>query len=107
MQKTLTTETLTLVSEVMKLSVMLNTISQTQIELSYNNGIMKITYNNGDGFYIGEIDFSSTEALKNLYELVQEFRGLWTATYYEFTYHFSPNKYKKLNEQDNLLPKAV
>jgi len=99
----LNADTLEIIEEIIKLSVRLNTISDMQIELSYGTDILKVSYHHGDGLYTGEIKLSADEATDNLFDLLQEFRRLWTASYYELTYHFSPNKYKKFNESKNPL----
>lgn len=104
--KMLDTDTLDMIEEITKLSVRLNAISNMQIELSYGSDIFKVSYNNGNGLYTGEIRLNADEAVNNLFDLLQEFRRLWTASYYELTYHCSPNKYKKFNESNNPLSNA-
>jgi len=99
----LNADILNMIEETIKLSIRLNAISNMQIELSYGTDILKVSYRNGDGLYTGEIKLSADEATDNLFDLLQEFRRLWTASYYELTYHFSPNKYKKFNESKNPL----
>ena len=102
----LNADILNMIEETIKLSIRLNAISNMQIELSYGSDVFKVSYNNGSGLYTGEIRLNADEAVNNLFDLLQEFRRLWTASYYELTYHFSPNKYKKFNESNNPLSNA-